>query len=75
MSTDLIERYDPPGVIDGVTLRGDRPDRKLNYYRAALEAGTDPQLIAGWTRQVQAERDAAAGQLRAMEAPQKPVRP
>ncbi|WP_342028820.1 hypothetical protein [Nocardia vulneris] len=43
-------------------------DRKLNYYRAALEAGTDPQLIAGWTRQVQAERDAAAGQLLATEA-------
>ncbi|WP_338760933.1 hypothetical protein V7968_32685 [Nocardia vulneris] len=42
-------------------------DRKLNNYRAALEAGTDPQLMPGWTRQVQAERDVATGQLLAME--------
>ncbi|MBF6090147.1 hypothetical protein [Nocardia cyriacigeorgica] len=24
-------------------------DRKLSRYRAALEAGTDPALVAGWT--------------------------
>ncbi|MGW9205648.1 recombinase family protein [Embleya sp. NPDC055664] len=31
-------------------------DRKLTRYRAALEAGTDPGLIATWTAEVQATR-------------------
>jgi site-specific DNA recombinase len=43
-------------------------DRKLTRYRAALEAGTDPGLVAGWTQQVQRERQAAAAQLAALEA-------
>lgn len=43
-------------------------DRKLNSYRAALEAGADPQLIATWTQQVQREREVAAAQIAAMEA-------
>lgn len=28
---------------------------KLDRYRAALEAGTDPALVQQWTTQVQAE--------------------
>src|SRR4051794_2023426 len=31
-------------------------DHRLARYRAALEAGTDPQLIAGWTAEVNATR-------------------
>jgi hypothetical protein len=31
-------------------------DRKLARYRAALEAGTDPTIVADWIRQVRAER-------------------
>jgi hypothetical protein len=31
-------------------------DKKLARYRAALEAGADPALIAEWTSQVKAER-------------------
>lgn len=40
-------------------------DAKLARYRAALEAGTDPVLVAGWTTQVQSERAAALGAVRA----------
>ncbi len=31
-------------------------DTKLARYRAALEAGTDPKLVAQWTAEVQARR-------------------
>ena len=34
-------------------------DARLARYQAALDAGGDPQTIAGWTRQVKAERAAA----------------
>jgi site-specific DNA recombinase len=34
-------------------------ERKLARYRAALEAGTDPALVAGWITQVTAEHSAA----------------
>lgn len=34
-------------------------DAKLARYRAALETGTDPALVAVWTSQVQAERATA----------------
>ncbi|WP_159847640.1 hypothetical protein [Nocardia sp. CY41] len=46
-------------------------DRKLSRYRAALEAGTDPALVASWTQQVQRERQATAAQLTALEAEQR----
>jgi site-specific DNA recombinase len=39
-------------------------DRRLDRYRAALEAGTDPALVARWTAEVNAERIAAQSQLR-----------
>ncbi len=39
-------------------------DQRLVRYRAALEAGTDPALIAGWTAEVNAKRAAAQTQLR-----------
>ncbi|MFL6072451.1 MAG: recombinase family protein [Mycobacteriales bacterium] len=38
---------------------------KLARYRAALEAGTDPALIAGWTAQVNADKAVAQARLRA----------
>jgi hypothetical protein len=31
-------------------------DQKLNQHRRALEAGADPELIAGWMREIQAQR-------------------
>ncbi len=43
-------------------------DRKLAQYRAALEAGTDPALIATWTAEVQHQRDLTTAQIAALEA-------
>jgi site-specific DNA recombinase len=39
-------------------------DQRLVRYRAALEAGTDPNLVAGWTTEVTTTRAAAQAQLR-----------
>ncbi len=39
-------------------------DRHLARYRAALEAGTDPALIATWTAEITARRAVAEHQLR-----------
>jgi site-specific DNA recombinase len=39
-------------------------DTKLARYRAALEAGTDPALVAMWTAEVQAHRAAALARVR-----------
>ena len=39
-------------------------DQRLARYRAALEAGTDPTLIAQWTTEVNTTRAAAQAQLR-----------
>ncbi|WP_280460510.1 hypothetical protein [Nocardia carnea] len=38
-------------------------DEKLSRYRAALEAGTDPAVVAQWIREVQQQRDLATAQL------------
>lgn len=38
-------------------------DRKLERYRQALEAGTDPKIVAEWIKQVTKERAAAEAQL------------
>jgi site-specific DNA recombinase len=39
-------------------------DQRLSRYRAALEAGTDPALIASWTAEVNAQRIMAQTRLR-----------
>ncbi|SCG12933.1 Recombinase zinc beta ribbon domain-containing protein [Streptomyces sp. MnatMP-M27] len=39
-------------------------DTKLARYREALEAGTDPKLVAQWTAEVQAHRAAALSRSR-----------
>jgi site-specific DNA recombinase len=39
-------------------------DRKLARHRAALEAGGDPTLVAGWMAEVQAQRAATLAQAR-----------
>ncbi|WP_420000669.1 hypothetical protein [Streptomyces boninensis] len=38
-------------------------NRRIERYRAALEAGTDPALVAEWIRTAQAEQAAAQQQL------------
>jgi site-specific DNA recombinase len=37
-------------------------DRKLERYRRALEAGTDPSIVAAWIKQVTKERSVAEAQ-------------
>lgn len=39
-------------------------DRKLTQYRALLDQGTDPSIVAGWIRDVETERVALQTQLR-----------
>jgi site-specific DNA recombinase len=41
-------------------------DTKLARYRAALESGTDPALIATWTAEVTAAKTTAQAQLRSL---------
>jgi site-specific DNA recombinase len=45
-------------------------DGKLAKYRSALEAGADPVLVAGWIREVQADRERAERVLREVSPPQ-----
>jgi DNA invertase Pin-like site-specific DNA recombinase len=40
-------------------------DRKIANYRALLDAGTDPALVAGWITEATAERAAAQARLHA----------
>jgi hypothetical protein len=42
-------------------------ENKIARYRATLDAGGDPAIVAGWTTQAQAERVSAQAQLRALE--------
>jgi len=44
-------------------------DDKINRYRAALDAGGDPALIAGWISETTAIRKTAQGRLGLTEAP------
>lgn len=46
-------------------------DAKLARYREALETGTDPQLIAGWTAEVQAQRAEALASTRKTTRPRR----
>ena len=39
-------------------------DAKLRAHRAALEAGADPAIVAGWMAEVQAQRTVAEARLR-----------
>ncbi|MBO3736548.1 hypothetical protein [Actinoplanes flavus] len=44
-------------------------DNRIKRYRAALDAGGDPTLIASWISETSAERDNATAALRLSEAP------
>jgi len=57
---------DAEAIATGRQLAG--CDRKLAKYRAALEAGTDPAIVAEWIKQVQAERAAAQTRARRRSA-------
>ncbi|GAB3712771.1 recombinase family protein [Nocardiopsis oceani] len=42
-------------------------DTKLSRYRAALESGTDPEIVGEWIREVKADRALANAQLKERE--------
>jgi len=48
----MVEQGEPVGVA------------KLRAHRAALEAGADPAIVAGWMGEVQAQRIVAEARLR-----------
>jgi DNA invertase Pin-like site-specific DNA recombinase len=45
-------------------------DQKLSKYRAALEAGTDPTVVATWIKEVQDQRAYITAQITTLEATQ-----
>jgi site-specific DNA recombinase len=50
-------------------------DRKLDRYRDALEAGTNPALIAQWTAEVETSKAATQSELATLgAAPPKPIK-
>jgi len=49
-------------------------DRKIANYRALLDAGTDPSLVAGWIAEVTAVRTAAQAQQASRQAPTRQAR-
>ena len=64
----LVESQEPP-VIDDDRASTVRQvlvdcDARLARYREALDAGTDPAVVAQWISEVQAERRTAAEELR-----------
>ncbi|WP_329462086.1 recombinase family protein [Streptomyces sp. NBC_01431] len=48
-------------------------DRRIAHYRAALDRGTDPELITRWITQTQAEKAAAQRQLHETDQAQRTV--
>ncbi|MFD7168160.1 hypothetical protein ACFWAG_33185, partial [Streptomyces violascens] len=48
-------------------------DRRIAHYRAALDRGTDPELVSGWITQTQAEKAAAQRQLNETDQAQRTV--
>jgi len=64
----LAEAQEPAPEADGRAEAARQElvdcDARLARYREALEAGTDPAVVARWISEVQAERTAAEGELR-----------
>ena len=65
--TATQERHDPARVqADATRRRIKQCDDKLKKYRRALEAGTDPSLVAAWIQEVEKERMSAERELRSL---------
>jgi hypothetical protein len=64
----LAEAQEPPVVDDEHAAAARRTfadcDARLARYREALEAGTDPAVVARWISEVQAERKSVEQELR-----------
>jgi site-specific DNA recombinase len=63
----LLEQAQDADIDDAVTAEARRDivgcDAKLRQHRAALEAGADPAIVAGWMAETQARRVAAEARM------------
>jgi site-specific DNA recombinase len=66
---DAQQLYQASPVADAARAAIAACDTKLKQYRAALDAGADPTLVAGWITQTQAERAHAEADLRTLQTP------
>ncbi|WP_143020404.1 zinc ribbon domain-containing protein [Sinosporangium album] len=66
----MAEQARDPGEAARVDLRKRlaQCDRKINRYRAALDAGGDPVEVSGWINEAKGERARLEGELRAVPA-------
>jgi DNA invertase Pin-like site-specific DNA recombinase len=64
-----LAAHDETGEIEGLRQTIADADHKINRYRATLDAGGDPALIAGWITETTAIRKAAQARLGLTEAP------
>jgi hypothetical protein len=64
-----LAAYGDAGEIEKLRQTIADADRKTNGYRAALDAGGDPALIAGWIAETTAIKKAAQARLGLTEAP------
>lgn len=69
-SLAMLEQVQPDTTPTLVTARNSlgELDQKLSKYRAALEAGTDPAVVATWIKEVQNQREIVTAQVAALEA-------
>ena len=61
--------YGDAGEIEKLRQTITEADRKINGYRATLDAGGDPTLIAGWIAETNAIKKTAQARLGLTEAP------
>jgi site-specific DNA recombinase len=64
-----------PAVVEAARRRLVDCDLRLARYRAALDNGADPSTVAGWIRDVQAEREAAERIVKERRAPVMHLKP
>ncbi len=76
-SLTMLEQVQPDTTPGSDTARSAlrELDQKLSKYRAALEAGADPAIVATWTKEVQSQREVVTAQIAALEAARGPQRP
>ncbi|MBL7255943.1 recombinase family protein [Paractinoplanes lichenicola] len=64
-----LAAYDAPGQIETLRQTINDADQKISRYRATLDAGGDPALIATWIGEATAIKKAAQTRLGLTEAP------
>ena len=64
-----LAAYDAPGEIKGLRRTIADADAKISRYRATIDAGGDPALIAGWISEATGIKKAAQARLGLTEAP------